>query len=245
MKLLSTNGPFLKTVVGALALGSTFEPVGASPEPLSDRAVAPTVTVTATRTQFVTTRTTETATRTQFVTTRITVAATHTQFVTTRITVTQTHSCVPRTVTQPASTVSLPASTVTLPVSTVTLPASTVTTTLSPTSTTSATPQCEANSDCPTPGNACQTVTCSQNTCVVSNVAVGTRVSDRTPGDCQKDVCDGQGGIRTVDDNTDLPADDGNPCTFETCVAGMPAHPQVPDGTSCGSDQTCLSGVCQ
>ncbi|KAH7134474.1 hypothetical protein B0J13DRAFT_560507 [Dactylonectria estremocensis] len=70
-------------------------------------------------------------------------------------------------------------------------------------------------------------------------------VSIQTPGDCRSNVCDGQGGVVNVPDNTDLPADDGNPCTIEMCAAGVPLHPAVPDGTSCGPNQACLSGVCQ
>jgi hypothetical protein len=53
-------------------------------------------------------------------------------------------------------------------------------------------------------------------------------------GDCQQAVCDGQGGITTVADDTDVPAD-GNPCTIDACANGVPTHTNVPAGTDCGA----------
>src|SRR5262249_7116521 len=92
---------------------------------------------------------------------------------------------------------------------------------------------CFANSDCGV-DTACQQHLCTSGSCSVVNTAAGTVVSNPTLGDCRANKCDGNGGVTVnVVDNTDVPADDGNPCTGETCVAGAPQHPVRPLGTAC------------
>ncbi len=39
--------------------------------------------------------------------------------------------------------------------------------------------------------------------------------------------------------------DDGNPCTFENCLAGVCLHTAATDGLSCGVGKTCGSGACK
>jgi hypothetical protein len=96
--------------------------------------------------------------------------------------------------------------------------------------------QCIANSDCGT-DTACQLHVCSAGACGVNNVGAGVVVSNPVPGDCHSNQCDGSGNItaNAVDIN-DVPADDGNQCTAETCVAGAPAHPPVGAGTACSQN---------
>ncbi|MCC6524632.1 MAG: hypothetical protein IT373_18390, partial [Polyangiaceae bacterium] len=85
-------------------------------------------------------------------------------------------------------------------------------------------------------------------------------------GDCQQLRCNASGGIQSVAFNTDVPADDGNQCTSESCSNGVPQHPnraidfacsqnggsycngtgscvQCNNSTQCG-DPTCLCRVC-
>jgi hypothetical protein len=97
--------------------------------------------------------------------------------------------------------------------------------------------------------NECMTAVCSTGICGTTFPMQGTPVSMQTAGDCQRNVCDGMGGTQPVADDLDVPADDGNPCTFEVCSMGAPAHPLAPDGTSCvnmgmSASGTCIMGTC-
>ena len=50
---------------------------------------------------------------------------------------------------------------------------------------------------------------------------LGTFVSDPTPGDCQRDECNGAGVITSYAYNTDLPVD-GNTCTNGSPLPSCP-----------------------
>jgi hypothetical protein len=107
--------------------------------------------------------------------------------------------------------------------------------------------QCNAATQCAGTDSECHTRTCNGNTCGASNAAAGTATSAQTTGDCQQSQCDGAGNIVSAADNTDSPADDGNQCTSDVCVAGAPAHPALPADTACsqGGGSFCsLGGVC-
>lgn len=96
--------------------------------------------------------------------------------------------------------------------------------------------QCNTASDCGT-NTACRTYNCTNYTCGVSNTPAGYVVANPVPGDCRSDQCDGNGNITTnAVDNNDLPADDGNQCTSDTCVAGSPSHPAKPSGATCSQN---------
>jgi hypothetical protein len=104
---------------------------------------------------------------------------------------------------------------------------------------------CNAASQCPGVDDACQARTCIAHACGVAYAAAGTRVAAQTAGDCQANVCDGAGHVHAVADDSDLPADDGNACTGETCVAGAPAHPNLPADTACQGSRFCDgAGAC-
>ena len=63
-------------------------------------------------------------------------------------------------------------------------------------------------------------------------------------GDCQAISCDGT-EVASAADDTDVPDDDGNPCTSEACDAGAPTHPFLPEGTACNNDGVCnATGQC-
>jgi hypothetical protein len=56
---------------------------------------------------------------------------------------------------------------------------------------------------------------------------------DQTAGDCRTQTCDANGNVSSVSDDTDVPADDGEQCTTERCVAGTPVHEPATVGASC------------
>jgi len=100
---------------------------------------------------------------------------------------------------------------------------------------------CNGPEDCGD-STACQAPTCSvQGVCGVLDSAEGTPVADgQTDGDCQDLRCDGQGAIASFADDGDLPDDDGESCTGDTCSGGLPQHPDLPLGTECGpAGETC------
>ena len=107
--------------------------------------------------------------------------------------------------------------------------------------------QCNAPAECPGSDTECQARTCSSNVCGVSTAPAGTPTSAQTPGDCHQNQCDGNGNTMSAIDNTDVPADDGNPCTAEVCNTGVPAHPPQPIDTPCnqGGGSFCnATGAC-
>jgi hypothetical protein len=82
----------------------------------------------------------------------------------------------------------------------------------------------------------CRTRTCTGGTCGLLLTDAGTAVPMQTGGDCRLNVCDTQGNVVAVNDDTDLPADDGNPCTTESCSSGVPSHNNLATNTPCVSD---------
>jgi hypothetical protein len=93
--------------------------------------------------------------------------------------------------------------------------------------------------------NPCTLDACSEElTCVFTTVPDGKSV-EQVFGNCQTEIC--QGGLpTTVDNPADLP-DDGEPCTTDACVNGVPSRTPVADGTACtklGMSGVCAFGVC-
>ncbi|MDP2276027.1 MAG: lamin tail domain-containing protein [Archangium sp.] len=93
---------------------------------------------------------------------------------------------------------------------------------------------CTAASQCPGSDTECQTRTCTNNVCGVTFAANTVVTASQTAGDCQQNRCNGAGGIVSVALNSDLPADDGNLCTAQTCNAGVPSFPPTAINTACG-----------
>jgi hypothetical protein len=103
---------------------------------------------------------------------------------------------------------------------------------------------CFTASDCPGTDTECQARTCNAGVCGTMNQPLGTLLAIQTPADCQKNVCDGNGGTTTQNDDTDVP-DDFNLCTNDVCTAGVPSNPDVSSGTACGTGLTCdATGDC-
>ncbi|APR76251.1 5'-nucleotidase [Minicystis rosea] len=82
---------------------------------------------------------------------------------------------------------------------------------------------CNQPSDCGA-DTACKTFSCNGGTCSVSFTSAGTAAGLQVGGDCHKSQCDGAGAIVNAVDDTDVPVDDNNPCTVESCSGGTPQH---------------------
>jgi hypothetical protein len=97
--------------------------------------------------------------------------------------------------------------------------------------------------DCPSTGNVCVVAVCAGAACSTMNVAANTPTGPQVAGDCKQGVCDGAGSLITIDDNTDHVAD-GEACTDDICVAGMPAHPPLAGGTDCAAEGPAPKHLC-
>jgi hypothetical protein len=109
--------------------------------------------------------------------------------------------------------------------------------------------QCTKDVEChgPDPNDNCQARKCTNNACAPFTVA-GTDAAAQfqIAGDCQKVVCDGNGGHMLATDAND-PASDGNFCTSDTCsgttTVHAPANATKPCGMTTGA--TCnATGQC-
>ena len=89
--------------------------------------------------------------------------------------------------------------------------------------------QCNVAEDCG-PGDECKTPTCSGvGTCGFDFKPSGTDAATQTTGDCQRNVCDGMGGVTVQPDGDDKPID-ATICTEDLCVDGQPMNSPVPAG---------------
>ena len=104
--------------------------------------------------------------------------------------------------------------------------------------------ECAKDLDCPATGKDCITAVCTDSKCGTAMVAAGKPTATQKPGDCHAEVCDGNGGVTSAVDDTDVP-NDGKACTTDACAAGVPSNPVVPQGTSCGGGLVCdAAGAC-
>ncbi|MFO0757583.1 MAG: DVUA0089 family protein [Byssovorax sp.] len=104
-------------------------------------------------------------------------------------------------------------------------------------------PECANAGDCPGNDTECQTRTCTDGKCGFDFQASGKVVNDQQPGDCKLNVCDGNGGLTTKDDDADV-LDDKNPCTDDTCVMGAPKNPPSTSGTACTDPNNANAKLC-
>lgn len=107
--------------------------------------------------------------------------------------------------------------------------------------------ECNAIADCGPTGNECVVATCNANTCGTMNLGNShTLTTGQTAGNCQRRVCDGAGGITSVDDATDLPTA-STVCQINPSCAGSPLAPAfdpAPTGTDCTADGVAPRDVC-
>ena len=92
---------------------------------------------------------------------------------------------------------------------------------------------CTLDSQC-TPDSFCRDYGCAAGACAFSprNVDGALPAQDQTAGDCSELRCNAAGVVVVVPVD-DPPIDDGNVCTAEVCVAGVPGHPAAPMATPC------------
>lgn len=102
---------------------------------------------------------------------------------------------------------------------------------------------CATSADCGV-DSACATFTCQSGACHSTFTPDGAGdPGGQQSGNCQKVVCDGQGGAKTIPDDGDLPVD-GNACTGDVCSGGVPSNPALGAGTACGGGQCDGGGSC-
>jgi hypothetical protein len=92
--------------------------------------------------------------------------------------------------------------------------------------------ECNVAADCPGADSFCARRACVANRCVANYTATGTPTPTQVPGDCKQRQCDGVGGIQSAPFDADV-AFDGNECTKDLCLGGVPQHPNEPAGTMC------------
>lgn len=92
--------------------------------------------------------------------------------------------------------------------------------------------ECVAAADCPGQDAACEVRTCIAGNCGIARTPMGTPSSTQTAGDCNAIICDGSGGTTSAVDNMDLPID-GNACTADACMGGVPMNPLLPLDSPC------------
>lgn len=90
----------------------------------------------------------------------------------------------------------------------------------------------------------CATNTCTLSVCGRALTMAGMLAPPavQEPGDCQTLVCDGEGGLAPIPEDTDLPLDDGDECTTQVCVDGAPMFPPAPIDTPCASGGSYCDG---
>ncbi len=95
---------------------------------------------------------------------------------------------------------------------------------------------CKSDADCGL-GNGCTIPVCKEGVCGEEYEPEGKAILwGYVAGDCKKQQCGPDGAVVDVDDPDDVD-DDHNPCTLDTCQAGVPTHAPDPMkvGTSCGA----------
>jgi hypothetical protein len=102
------------------------------------------------------------------------------------------------------------------------------------------------DTDVPVDGKICTSDVCTSGVPSNPPLVAGTLMGPQTPNDCLKNVCDGSGNLVSANDDTDVPADDGNTCTSESCSSGMQQHTALADGTTCAGVQggRCKTTAC-
>lgn len=109
---------------------------------------------------------------------------------------------------------------------------------------------CAGDRDCPQPLDPCRVWTCWRDVCTPVDAAKDTVLPPEAQpaGDCKLLVCDGAGKATALEDRSDVPPEDDNPCAEESCEDGAPTFPPVEAGEPCGKAGVCNGhgkcGVC-
>lgn len=104
--------------------------------------------------------------------------------------------------------------------------------------------ECESPSDCPGEEGPCAARICENNLCGQTYWGAEYATASQLEGDCLRQICNGAGDVTTEDDDND-PFDDGNPCTIDSCVAGVVVSENARESTACNAGDICNGkGVC-
>lgn len=105
---------------------------------------------------------------------------------------------------------------------------------------------CRTAEQCVGVVNECQKPACIDELCAVDYSPDGVELATQVAGDCAVEVCDGEGGEKSMADDTDLP-DSPSECTTAGCDGGVETLQYQPAGTSCSEGEgTCDgNGSCQ
>lgn len=91
---------------------------------------------------------------------------------------------------------------------------------------------CAGPGECPGADTDCQTRSCTSGVCGFLYTPPGTKVTEQTPYDCKKNVCNGKGAVSVTFEAGDL-QDDSNECTLDGCSNGSPTHANLAAGAPC------------
>jgi hypothetical protein len=97
---------------------------------------------------------------------------------------------------------------------------------------------------CPATVAACAAVDCDATGACVYPGATVAPAALQTPGDCQKVLCNGAGGVTAVNDPTDLPTSNSACLINPHCSNGVPGFDNAPTGTPCRSAGDPSAQVC-
>lgn len=107
------------------------------------------------------------------------------------------------------------------------------------------TADCQQDTDCPASATPCRAGACREGRCGVVLARPGTVPQQgQQEGDCKRYICGVGGELIAREDPSDVPADDGNPCTREQCTGSTPGRLPVASGARCASGVCNEAGVC-
>lgn len=100
---------------------------------------------------------------------------------------------------------------------------------------------CNHSNQCPNMGTVCQDAACASHQCAIVDRMSGAPADAgaQTKGDCAIVTCDGTGAANPPTPDNGDPFIDGNDCTNDLCVGGVPSNPPTAAGASCGVGGTC------
>ena len=94
---------------------------------------------------------------------------------------------------------------------------------------------CTSTTQCPGSDDECKQRTCTAGACGTAFTPANTMVSGQTAGDCKRQVCNGNGAVITITDDTDFPTN-SNQCISGTCTQGSPGETFASAGTTCSQN---------
>jgi hypothetical protein len=104
---------------------------------------------------------------------------------------------------------------------------------------------CAFREDCPL-DTACERYECADVGVCVLTYALEGKVVNLSPSDCTSVLCGANGQIQSTElENGEIPPDDLNDCTDDTCLNGSAAYMPKADGAPCGDGtKQCKAGQC-